>query len=76
VRSAFASISVVDGFATDRSESAAIIECVEFSALRHRLWTTVLEAVIGKILTHLGLGLGLEPQPRSKAREAGHEFAA
>jgi hypothetical protein len=31
-------------------------------------------AVIGKILTHLGLDP--QPPPRSKAREAGLEFAA
>jgi len=31
-------------------------------------------AVIGKTLTHLGLDP--QPPPRSKAREAGHEFAA
>jgi hypothetical protein len=34
----------------------------------------LVRAVIGKILAHLGLEP--QPPPRSKAREAGHGFAA
>jgi hypothetical protein len=47
-------------------------DCV---VLRRPKGLAILErAVIGTILTHLGLDP--QPPPRSKAREAGHEFAA
>lgn len=49
--------------------------CPRCGAGQVKLIAAILErAVIGKILTHLGLDP--QPPPRSKAREAGLEFAA
>jgi hypothetical protein len=49
--------------------------CPRCGAGQVKIIAAILErAVIGKILTHLGLEP--QPPPRSKAGEAGHEFAA
>ena len=49
--------------------------CPRCGGVQVKIIAAILErAVIGKILTHLGLDP--QPPPRSKAREAGLEFAA
>ena len=49
--------------------------CARCGAGQVKIIAAIVErAVIGRILTHLGLDP--QPPPRSKAREAGHEFAA
>jgi hypothetical protein len=49
--------------------------CPKCGGVQVKIIAAILErAVIGKILTHLGLDP--QPPPRSKAREAGLEFAA